>query len=512
MVKRKGNNKESDHIIFQWIFNLDYSKSQPPPVTGPAVAFCLAQTLGRKGSGSLESYLVKRSWVPSSSSNGLLRVSIPVDVSEFQLVRMELGLTTEGVRNRANVVAAVYAAIDALKQRDGTYRVPREVIRQYMMTAKIHASLLAVRPSDAVEMAMDSLQYGTSTVASQNWYLVGDPESIGTTKILQRAVNDALGIMADPENAVILVAAAKQGEESSLPSPSSARWLREPVTGGKFLFENMWRPLRTDELTGPSVNPLVPSTLKSLEGTPIRRVAPDTGNHLPWFKLRATNSVKSSLPEGFSELVIQLVSVRPARANVRMAAHAELWKLSFEERISKWTKIYGLPGGLSYDTSFNKYGMRLSWRGPSRTLPSYVRRLWSAMWDHSTFLDNGPRMLPRQTTAQAIRAAPRFRAQLISNLRATTAVEAAAEGRLFLQSCSSVLVIFTDGGSESQQLPVDDLVVELQKRTPAAAADVSIAAIPSLDDLAYPARWKPRGACSLPGMAVVSDACGRVPR
>jgi len=39
-------------------------------------------------------------------------------------------------------------------------------------------------------------------------------------------------------------------------------------------------------------------------------------------------------------------------------------------------------------------------------------------------------------------------------------------------------------------------------------------AIPSIDDLTYAPVWKPRlgSSCTVPGVPLISDACGRVPR
>jgi hypothetical protein len=81
-----------------------------------------------------------------------------------------------------------------------------------------------------------------------------------------------------------------------------------------------------------------------------------------------------------------LLSSRPARANVQQAAQGELWKLAFKDDCStNFGSIgggssgaynlaeLGATGGLFYDISYNKYGLRVSFIGPSQTLPLYVR-------------------------------------------------------------------------------------------------------------------------------------------
>jgi insulysin len=220
--------------------------------------------------------------------------------------------------------------------------------------------------------------------------------------------------------------------------------------------------------------------------------------------------------------VIELLSSRPARATVRQAAHAELWKLSFEAAASDLAEL-GAPGGLAFDVSFNKYGLRLAFLGISQTLPSYVRRMCRRFVEHPRQLLEGPEMLTsavRNVAILAARRQPRLtarRSRVISNLRSSSAADAAAEGVAFLRSCSGA-VAFAQGDLRPQE--VEELMSDLKSIFLESSDDrafsgrLSSSAIPTIGDLVYAPQWKPRygSPCMLPGMVLLSDPCGRVPR
>lgn len=173
--------------------------------------------------------------------------------------------------------------------------------------------------------------------------------------------------------------------------------------------------------------------------------------------------------------------------------------------------------------------MRIAFLGFSQTLPSYARRLCRRLVDHHFRLLEGPETLPSSLTSGAIDSATRGmtqrtpqqlrRRQIVSNLRRSTAYEAAFEGIAFLRSCTGA-VSFAEGDLLPGQ--VEGLLVELKDIfRPAigsggglSSGGGALVATPTIDDLVYRPVWKPRSAfsCSVPGVALISDACGRIPR
>merc|ERR1719469_1621751 len=73
-------------------------------------------------------------------------------------------------------------------------------------------------------------------------------------------------------------------------------------------------------------------------------------------------------PSCRSALVLQLISPRPARADIKQGANAQIWLLSFEAAVADLAAL-GAPGGLAYDVSFNKFGLRICFLGISQNLP-----------------------------------------------------------------------------------------------------------------------------------------------
>jgi insulysin len=573
---------ELERLYIDWSLHLDYQgenlKSQSvarPLVTATHVAFILSQILGRKGPGSLYAFLVRRGWTRPGAT-GVPRVLVPLDVSGFQILRLDIALTIEGFINRSAVVAAVYDAIGAAQ---ASATLTTALLAQYATVAQLHAYNLAQRPPDAVELAVDALFYGLSPdsgVSSGQWYRFPSPLYRSGLETLRRITISAINQISEYENAVIIVTAGNRALdvsssafEEKLPPLSSPRWLTEPVSGARFCFVDMLplpsrleelvltKIIDSEELLPPVLNPLAPASVRKprlgsalgaltdrlnekvvypmvMEGSSAfrRSASPYSDGGVVWrVLLPIVYQTGLPMPRGPPEatcqcaFVLQLLSSRPARATVRQAAHAELWKLSFEDAVSDLAE-FGAPGGLAYDVSFNKYGLRLAFLGISQTIPSYVRRLCRRFVEHPYRLLEGHEMLTTPVRNSAILAARRQplltarRSRVISNLRSSSASDAAVEGIAFFKSCSGA-VAFAQGDllpQEVEELMSDLKVIFLESSDDSVGSGFngrsSLAAIPTISDLTYAPQWKPRygSPCMLPGMILLSDACGRVSR
>jgi hypothetical protein len=201
-----------------------------------------------------------------------------------------------------------------------------------------------------------------------------------------------------------------------------------------------------------------------------------------------------------------------------MAAHAEVWRLTLEKELVDLAEL-GSPAGLAYEISYNNYGMRVAFLGLSQNLASYARRISRRVIDHTNCLLEGPEEIDGKVIEAAIRNTNRFkmtpqrRQRIVNALRQTKASDAAKEGTAFFLSCSGA-VCFSQGDllpTESLAL-LADLKETFRKTT---GTNVRPApAIPEVRDLLYRANWVPRAAsvCAIPGAALVSNPCGRVPR
>jgi insulysin len=396
LYRQEENDDSSEMLSFQWALNLDYSSERGTGkaiVTASQIAFVLSQILGRHGPGSLYFFLLRRGWIIGNKTYP--RISLPLDVDGFQIIKLQIPLTLEGFINRSAAVAAVYDMIKGTK-------VTRYLISQFATIAKLQGYILAPRPPDAVELAVDAQLYpliGPNGIASGNWYRMPSPEETSLIP-LQRAVNVALSSMNDPENTVIIATAGKKAMGKSglvdegLPPLDSPRWRTEPVSGAKIYYDDMLRLsarveelvlkrlIDNQELQGPVQNPLVPAILRPprvlgcpgkgndkviyptlIDGSTVlrhRTTAALRNEGTNWLILEPTPGQRGiPLPRGPPEptcrcaFVLQLLSSRPARANTRQAAQAMLWKVSFENAVSDLAEL-GLPGGLGYELTFNK--------------------------------------------------------------------------------------------------------------------------------------------------------------
>jgi hypothetical protein len=181
----------------------------------------------------------------------------------------------------------------------------------------------------------------------------------------------------------------------------------------------------------------------------------------------------------------------------------------------------GAPAGLAYSVAFNKFGLRICFLGISQNLSSYARRFSRRLVTHHNLLLKGRDGLESAivdtAVADANRAAslsPFRKLQIISALRDASASEAAAEGYSFLKSCGSAVCL-----AQGDLLPREAITLlnDLQDIfAPAISSENSKSpAVPaSISEVLYKPFWKPRGAspCMIPGVPLISNACGRIQR
>ena len=551
-----------EQLVIQWVLNEDYRGPRRNNVV--EIAFVLNQILGRRGPGSLYRFLRKQGWIQNSLTVPL-QVKVPINVSGFQILKFELSLSLEGFLNRSKVVAAIYDYIDVLRT-PGTesFVIPRDVMAQYATTAKLFGYVLAPRPPDAVELAMDSTSYGLSTVKSGRWYRFPSTEDLGGLELnrMRRAVSSALSSMSDPEDAIIIVTAGTNGIAMSRRSPakhpippiSSSKWKREKISGAQVYFEDMLQsrsrvgqpflanaPVSIQEdFLPPFYNPFVLTSLRPPRPSHLIQASSllkrndeswSSQGHFSqssWSVLTAGKS-KMSLPRGSPEtncrcvFVLQLLSSRPTRATAEQAANGELWRLSFDAAATDLAEL-GAPGGLAYELRFNKYGLRISFLGLSKTIPSYARRIAQLLVKHQQNLLKGSKTFPRSIISTALADATRARGLspsrrriVIDTMQKSSTYDAALEGTGFLHSCTGA-VCFSEGDittSETENL-LDDLRNILGDSIGgySAVEEHNNAAIPSADDIIDTPIWKPRNASPgyIAGVSLMSDACGRIPR
>ena len=558
---REAATATGELLTMEWILNLDYTNAiqlGEPVVTGTQIAFLLSQILGRRSSGSLYFFLLRRGWVPSGS---VPKITVPVDVSGFQLLKLEINLTLEGFLNRPAVVVALYDCLDAFRTQEDSFSVSRVLVTSWATKAKLFGYTLANRPPDVIELAQDAQIYGTEAVASiggGNSYRFPSPEDRTAIRVLSKSLSNTLAMMSDPDTAVVIVTAGPVAlSESNLPKAESKKWATEPLTRGRFLYEDMLglasrieelvltRLVDREELRRPVLNPLIPLKLRparvlgptneATSGTFLQRLGVSAPNDQAkslvdtrgdWF-IAFPNKPILPMPRGPPEptcrcaFVVQLLSSRPARAGIRQAAQAELFKISFDSAFSDLAQL-GAPGGLAYDISYNKFGLRIAVLGLSQNVGSYTRRLCRRIVEHSNILSRGPEIFPRTVTNAAVRDVNMARGVsllrkriLVSSIRRSTAYDSAAEGIAFFRSCEGA-VCFAQGdmlSNEVQDLAqeVRDIFDKIMKGSPQRSTKP---AFPDIGDLVYQPVWKPRfgSPCGLAGVPLISDACGRVPR
>jgi len=620
LLRPKDDDSSLEKLSVHWPLNIPYNNDEQggtEMITAPTVGCIISQILGRRGPGSLSRFLVQLGWVPQGSQ-GVPRITFPVDVSGFQILKLEIGLTQEGFINRSAVVAAIFTSIASVKQISQSNGSPFLLslvrMRQYISVATLHGYTLAPRPPDAIELAVDAQLYGlggSKGVGVEGvWPLVPSVENGRAVDILRRAVAETLSIMQQPTEAIVIVSASAKSVTLSrnrsffnqaLPPISSGLWKEEPISGARYHVEDMlgiagkaqmWVADKTaaDEIGPPAFNPLIPACLRAarpilqrksfdgssryfyldqsdeaqaettssqnnvwrtfltgtrtfLNGKPnsvnegsryleFSSKGPNTSNILDqnWKLIQVVQNnddvvkldlpVMSSEPSCRSALVLQLISPRPARSDVKQGANAQIWLLSFEAAVVDLAAL-GAPGGLAYDVSFNKFGLRICFLGISQNLPSYARRFCRRMVEHSAkLLDEYEGRLDPSLIDTAVNQAKRLtyvskrtQRQIIREIVDTTPSDAGEEGLRFLKSCGGGVCI-----SQGDLLPNEaiELLTELRDifRRVITDNDPSLMHYPELREIVYRPVWKPRGAspCLISGVCLVSDPCGRVPR
>ena len=608
LVKANGDEESCDTLKLEWPLDLIYSTpnfkestlGSSNVITAPAIGFVISQILGRKGPESLRAFLLRRKWAQKGVS-GMPRISFPVDVTGFQVMSMEIALTSEGFANRSAVIAALLSCIKSISRiapKTDPFLLPREQISQYLTIAAIHGYTLAPRPPDAIELAVDAQTFGMDGQSGIGvmgaWSLMPSTNDAAGVEAMRRAVASTLEIMANPSKTIATVIARPQSISSfiggivdpALPSLNSTYWSREPRTGAQYFVESvgnldrllvapmLWAlsKVEGDVLGPPVLNPFVPPSLRparpvlerrSFDGSArfyyVDNVANDDSKGIwrefvrqpvflgakqaqtSWQDRSVTTVVGGSWklfqtppigggglglpmpmvapePSCRCSLVIQLLSTRAMLdATAREMARAQLWLLSFDEDIVDLAEL-GAPAGLAYDLSFNQYGLRICFRGISQTLPSYARQLCKRLVQHHARLVDGSVGIAPGTKIIALQQASALnlpsarKRQLISDLRASTASDAASEGSSFLNSCA--------GGAAFAQgdiLPYEavKLCNELQSVFSRVVTNrYSVPEQPDIRELLYKPVWKPKTSSPLliPGVALINDACGRVKR
>lgn len=571
-----------EKISFQWALDQDYSGLQQPTdflggsnpvVTATQIGFVMAEILGRRGPGSLFKILKNRKWIPDGS-RGLPRISFPVDVSGFQILRLEIVLTLEGFSKRSSVTAAVFDCLGCLR----TTPPSRELIAQYCSVAQLYGHMLAPRAPDAIELAFDGQIFGINGpkgVGTPKWRLMPLPEDTAGILALQKTMQSVLTKISDPSNAITIATASQRAIFSHKPSDleeafplfSPASWDISPTTQARYLSQNnvltgkinewMVARIMEEKLEPPVLNPLIPATLRPPRiippGLAMNNMLSSNSNedNLEVFASAASDNEefeKPSIvrdywallqayshndrlpppgltiprippePSSRSVFVLQLLSSRPPRATAEMAAHAEIWRITLESSLVDLAEL-GAPAGLAYEISYNKFGMRISFLGLSQNISSYARRIARRVIDHTNQLLEGSDEVERKVIETAIRNTNRFRMfpnrrqRIVNALRQVKATDAAREGTAFFQSCSGAVCF-----SQGDLLPAESLALladlkEIFRKTTGTNVRPT-PAIPEVEDLLYRADWMPRAAsvCSIPGSVLVSNPCGRVPR
>ena len=595
---KPGSRQEEnfEKLSFQWMFDREWNHgSDSPVITTSTIGFFLSQLLARRGPGSLYLFLLRRGWVPKGNQ-GLPRIAFPIDVSGFQLMRLDIALTVEGFANRSAVIAAVYdslGAISSLGNPTGSFLLPTDLIRQYLTVARLFGFAIAPRPPDTVEMAMDAQIYGVGGTKGVGvlgvWPLLPLNEDSTSLAEIRRAIAYKLKVISDPTKATVILTTTSRSlsrsnsmlVEGAIPRITSPRWRTEAVSGAKYFEEDMMRVtgifeewianrLDEDELQPPVPNPLIPSILRPAR--PIKEIASSDGRkrifyldesgkdpvwreslvEVPYQKrhsspgdgtwenrvllsligssdwklyqttITAPSNMKIALPMMPLEptcraaFVVQLLSSRPARASVVQAAHSQLWLLSLESAIEDLAEL-GAPAGLAYEMSFNKYGLRICFLGISQNLYSYTRRLCRRIVEHHTRLFELKDSVVETAVMDANRQSalsPVRKRQTVNVIKEATPQQAATEGGIFLYSCTGALCL-----AQGDLLPNDAIGLISDVKAifdPVLANDASMqkAAVPDPREIVYRPTWKPRGAsmCTIAGISLISDACGRIPR
>lgn len=579
-------------LCIEWPLSLVYNHSptlgEQEVITAHAVGFVLSQIICRRGPGSLRSLLEDINWAPTVGSKGVPRLSFPVDVSGFQVLRMELCLTLEGFSNRSAVVSAVFESLRKVIEKP----LQLDLIKQYLSAGLIHGYLLAPRPPDAITLAVDSLRFGIggpSGIGSNefNWYLMPSPDNEESALRMRQIVTETLEIMSDDSRPLVSIRASSKAifafsggiiDQSISTPPVFSPWKVEPITGARYLVESRaigaasyfkslsWFASTFDgvEFSAPYLNPLLPTKIRAPrqiidrqattrgsrlynDGVSKIEVGNSSGDRSKWknidnCRVLETDGQSGSgsnwklwqiVPskEGFgglpmpvrppepsieSAFVVQLLSSLPSTFTSTQLVLAYIWLQSFDDEVLDLAEL-GAAAGIAYETSFNSAGLRLCFRGVSQTLPSFVRRFCRRLVQHHEKLLDGSTKISdsvRQNAFSEVRS-PKInrlqKNQMSDTSRQITEKDVAMQGLFFLRCTTGGRLI-----SQGDTIPSESLefLSELQYVFRDFGYAKGFSVRPNIPDLLYRPFWMPRDAspCLLPGISLISDACGRIPR
>lgn len=531
-----------EKLVFQWILNENYSSTGSRANSAIEIAFILNQIFGRRGYGSLYFFLRQRGWIISSSSVPP-QIKVPVNVSGFQLLRLELPLTYEGFLNRASVIEAVYKLVDTLAV-SSSYEIPKEILIQYSVIAKLYGFLLTPRPSDAIELATDASDYGIESVENRNWFRFPSPEQMKGADLerIQSSTASALSVMSQKANSVIITVAGDKAVSSikntnfADKTSTSHNWIKETVSGAQYTFEttSKLQTFFTDRFThsyqdimAPTLNPYIPKTLEQkVQHKNLRSNLGSTFYDNQNWKVLESKSNTIIFPRAPPEtkiralFVLQLLSSKPSEATPSEAANGELWRLLFEKEIKDLAEL-GAVGGLAYELRYNQHGLRIAIIGLGDNVSSYTKRFMKRLMNYQERLSGGSISFLESVREKAISDIKRERhfpmnrrTKILQTLEKSTIFDVALEGNKFLQSCEGA-VCFSQGdlsSFETECLAAD--VKNILEGTLGKQNSSNKMTIPPIEDLVATPIWKPRNAsiCYITGISLLCDACGRVPR
>jgi len=584
-------------LCIEWPLSLVYGTpdlgtrqaSTQNTITATAVGFLLTQIISRRGPGSLCFFLEKFGWAQKGGSKGVPRITFPVDVSGFQVLRMEIGLTLDGFANRSAVVSAVFEGIRKVIEKP----LQLDLIKQYLAAGLLHGYLFAPRPPDAITLAVDSLRFGiggASGIGSNDfgWYLMPSPEDEECVLRMREVVTDTLRTMSDDRSPLVSFRASPKAifafsggiiDSAISTPPVFSPWRVEPITGARYIVESRangassyfrslaWFAARFDgeELTPPYLNPLLPTKFRAPRPVIERRAAWGGSRYFyledasandesirssrgslkltnvgTWRELRALSEgegsnwklwhippakkdlglplpVRPPEPSCESAFVVQLLSSLPSTFTSSQLALVNLFLLSFDDEILDLARL-GSTAGIAYETSMNTAGLRISFRGVSQTLPSYIRRFCRRFVQHHSKLFDGSTKISQSVYQRAISDANRSpkinrlqKQQVVDTTMQVSEKDVAKQGLFFLRCTNGGYLI-----SQGDVLPNESLKLlsDLQYIFQGFGSADGFSVQPDLHDLLYRPFWKPRDAspCLLPGISLISDSCGRIPR
>jgi len=584
-------------LCMEWPLSLSYDATSigagsSSLITATSLGFVLTHMISRRGPGSLRQFLEKLGYVPRGNK-GVPKISFPVDVNGFQILRLEIGgITLDGFANRSALIGTVFESIRKTIEKP----LQADLIKEYLVAAQIHGYLFAPRAADAITLSVDSLRFGsggTNGVANEdyNWYLMPSPDDSNSVLQMKQLVTETLYTMSDESSSLVsfraspkAVFTSSQGiidERISTP-PVFLPWQREPITGTRFYIENRasgasaylssleWFASVFDgeELSPPYLNPLLPTRIRSPRPIIERQVGQWGGSRYLYQdasdddnlarssgkKLKLTNAqtwreytsgfsvdsvesrwrlflvppnkasyiglplpLRPTEPSVECAFVVQLLSSLPFTWSSSDLALSNLWLLSFDDEILDLAEL-GAVAGIAYETSGNTSGLRLSFRGVSQTLPSYVRRFCRRFVRHHVNILEGTTQVPRAVSERAISDASRSplldsmqRQQVIDTVNQASDKDIARKAKQFLESTGGGYLI-----SQGDILPTESskLLADLQDIFRDYCTSNEFTIQPEVRALLYRPFWKPRSSspCLLPGINLISDSCGRIPR